>query len=145
MTCAIGKVTLTMDPSGVDPSFSVELRTSPTGTPLLTNLRENRKLATARSAVGRLKAVGGGYKPTLNHILSAVVSQDEKLKLLKMIALQETEPQTVVAFKNEYERISTIEAAWYGSRSIVSASTVTSTSGLQECYLQYPVFLICLS
>ncbi|HEY9642757.1 MAG TPA: hypothetical protein V6C57_19875 [Coleofasciculaceae cyanobacterium] len=102
---------------------------------------ENRRRTAGRTAAGALRASGGGYRPTCRWAVSAWVSDDEKLILEEMLALQETSPATPIYLTDEFEYLSNTKGAFYPTRVLVSGSTYTAPNGLQQSFYTFPTYL----
>ena len=102
---------------------------------------ENRKRTAGRTAAGALMASGGGYRPTCRWAVSAWVSDDEKLILEEILALQEIDATVPIYLTDEYEYLSNTKGAFYPTRVLVSGSTYTAPNGLQQSFYTFPVYL----
>jgi hypothetical protein len=102
---------------------------------------ENRRRTAGRTAAGPLRGSGGGYRPTCRWAVSAWVSNDEKMIIEEMLALQELDKTTPIYLTDEFEYLSNTKGAFYSTRVMVPDSTYTAPHGLQQSFYTFPVYL----
>lgn len=87
---------------------------------------ENRTIASARTAVGRLKAVGSAYPQVCRWTVEAYGTLADKAAIARILRYQETDKLTPILLKDEVERMEVFNAAQVASRVLVGGSLITA-------------------